>query len=177
MKDCRLLTVVRALSRSRCSARWRSTSIVGCMMSIAWLDNVNRLPKFVSSLLSICYPVRLCAIANGSSSVNLEARWLQVGDLRSIERGSARSRSARSEDIVRYIAAEDPGTAERFALHLIDRAELLADFPELGTAYRKRKNVRRLRCDPYFIYYRVKAEERVIEVMEFWHSARLEPPF
>src|SRR6266480_2555463 len=108
------------------------------------------MPKFVSSLLSICYPVRLCAIANGSSSVNLEARWLQVGDLHSIERGSVRSRSARSEDIVRYVAAADSGTGERCALHLIDCAELLADFPEFGTAYRKRKNVRRLRCDPYF---------------------------
>ncbi len=84
---------------------------------------------------------------------------------------------ARLEDIVRYIAADDPGVAETFALHLIDRAELLADFPELGTAYRKRKNVRRLRCDPYFIYYRVKSEERVIEIMEFWHAARLEPQF
>jgi len=107
----------------------------------------------------------------------LEARWLQVGDLHSIERGSVRSRSARSEDIVRYVATEDPGTGERCALHLIDRAELLADFPEFGTAYRKRKNVRRLRCDPYFIYYRVKAEERVIDVMKFWHPGRLEPPF
>jgi plasmid stabilization system protein ParE len=84
---------------------------------------------------------------------------------------------ARLEDIVRYIAADDPSVAETFALHLIDRAELLADFPELGTAYRKRKNVRRLRCDPYFIYYRVKSEERVIEIMEFWHAARLEPQF
>ena len=65
------------------------------------------------------------------------------------------------------MAAEDPGTAERCALQPIDRAELLADFPELGTAYRKRKNVRRLHCALYFIHNRVKAEERVIEVMEF----------
>jgi plasmid stabilization system protein ParE len=56
-------------------------------------------------------------------------------------------------------------------------AELLWDFPELGTPYRKRKNVRRLRCDPYFIYYRVHRENRLIEVMDFWHSARMEPNF
>jgi toxin ParE1/3/4 len=84
---------------------------------------------------------------------------------------------ARLEDIVRYIAVDDPGTAERFASHLIDRAELLADFPELGTPYRKRKNVRRLRCDPYFIYYRLPAGKDVIEIMEFWHTARFEPQF
>jgi hypothetical protein len=37
-------------------------------------------------------------------------------------------------------------------MHLLDPAELLSEFPELGTPYRKRKNVQRLRCDPYFIY-------------------------
>jgi mRNA-degrading endonuclease RelE of RelBE toxin-antitoxin system len=46
---------------------------------------------------------------------------------------------------------------------------------QLGTPYRKRKNVRRLRCDPYFIYYRVRRENHLIEVMDFWHSARMEP--
>jgi plasmid stabilization system protein ParE len=79
--------------------------------------------------------------------------------------------------LVRYIAVDDPGTAERFASHLLSRAELLADFPKLGTPYRERENVRRLRCDPYFIYYRVRAEKNVIEIMEFWHAARLEPQF
>ena len=82
---------------------------------------------------------------------------------------------ARLEDIVRYIAADNPSTAAAFALHLIERGELLADFPELGTSYRKRKNVRRLRCDPYFIYYRVKLDERAVEIMEFWHVARRDP--
>ena len=80
---------------------------------------------------------------------------------------------ARLEDIVRYIAADNPSTAAAFALHLIERAELLADFPELGTAYRKRKNVRRLRCDPYFIYYRVKLDERAVDPI-YWR--RMQPP-
>ena len=30
---------------------------------------------------------------------------------------------ARLEDIVRYIAADDPATARTFAMHLLDRAE------------------------------------------------------
>jgi toxin ParE1/3/4 len=82
---------------------------------------------------------------------------------------------ARLEDIVWYIAADDPATAKTFAMHLLERVDLLSEFPELGTPYRKRKNVRRLRCDPYFIYYRVRHESRLIEVMDFWHSARMEP--
>jgi len=82
---------------------------------------------------------------------------------------------ARLEDIVRYIAADDPEAAKIFAMRLLERADLLSEFPELGTPYRKRKNVRRLRYDPYFIYYRVRHENRLIEVMDFWHSARVEP--
>ena len=48
------------------------------------------------------------------------------------------------EQTVRYIAQDDPAAAERFGNYLVDRAELLGDFPELGTPYRKRRNVRRI---------------------------------
>jgi plasmid stabilization system protein ParE len=57
----------------------------------------------------------------------------------------------------------------------VDRAELLADFPELGRPYRKRANVRRLLCKPYFIYYRVQHDKHVVEIMDYWHSARRKP--
>ena len=36
---------------------------------------------------------------------------------------------ARLEDIVRYIAADDPATARTFAMHLLDRANSLSEFP------------------------------------------------
>ena len=36
------------------------------------------------------------------------------------------------EQIVRFIAQDDPTAAERFGNYLVDRAELLADFPELA---------------------------------------------
>lgn len=54
---------------------------------------------------------------------------------------------------------DNPAAAEKFGLHLVDRAALLAEFPELGQPYRKRANVRRLWCKPYFIYYRFLADE------------------
>lgn len=81
----------------------------------------------------------------------------------------------RLEQIVRHIAQDNPDAALRFGMKLIDHAQILADFPELGTPYRKRRNVRRLFCKPYFIYYRVKPQEQVVEVLDFWHSARQEP--
>ncbi len=57
----------------------------------------------------------------------------------------------RLEEIVRYIAQENPSAAEKFGLHLVDQISLLADFPELGRLYRKRANVRRLWCKPYSV--------------------------
>jgi plasmid stabilization system protein ParE len=79
------------------------------------------------------------------------------------------------EQIVRLIAQHDPAAAERFGNYLVYRAELLSDFPELGTSYRKRTNVRRVLCKPYFIYYRIRRDEQIIEIMDYWHSARREP--
>ncbi len=52
------------------------------------------------------------------------------------------------EQIVRFIAQDDPTAAERFGNYLVDRAELLDDFPELGVPYKKRPNVRRLFANP-----------------------------
>jgi len=79
------------------------------------------------------------------------------------------------EQIIRFIAQDDPAAAERFGNYLVDRAELLADFPELGTPYRKRPGVRRVLCKPYFIYYRLRREDQVIEIMDYWHAARRGP--
>jgi plasmid stabilization system protein ParE len=73
------------------------------------------------------------------------------------------------------IARDNPDAAIRFGNYLVDRAESLANFPELGTPYRKRPNVRRLLCKSYFIYYRVRHKKQVIEIMDYWHSARREP--
>jgi toxin ParE1/3/4 len=79
---------------------------------------------------------------------------------------------ARLEEIVRFIARDDPSAAIRLGDYLVDRAESLAEFPELGTPYRKRPHVRRLLCKPYLIYYRLGSDEKVIEIMDFWHTAR-----
>jgi toxin ParE1/3/4 len=78
-------------------------------------------------------------------------------------------------EIVRYIAQDNPDAALRFGMKMLDRAALLADFPELGQSYSKRPGVRRLSVKPYAIYYRVRHETRAVEILRFWHSARREP--
>ncbi len=79
------------------------------------------------------------------------------------------------DEIVRYIAKDNPTAAEKFGIRLVERTALLADFPEIGKPYLKRKNVRRLYCQPYWIYYRLQREKRIVEIMDFWHSARRNP--
>ena len=78
------------------------------------------------------------------------------------------------EQIVRFIAQDNPDAAIRFGDYLVDRAESLANFPEMGTPYRKRVNARRLSCKSYY-FYRLDRKERVIEIMDYWHSARRAP--
>ena len=80
-------------------------------------------------------------------------------------------------EVVRFIGQDDPQAAIRFGDYLIDRTESLANFPELGMPYRKRPNVRRLLCKSYYIYYRVRRNEQLIEIMDYWHATRREPPF
>ena len=81
----------------------------------------------------------------------------------------------RLAETVRFIARENPDAALRFGNRLIGQAQLLAEFPELGTSYPKRLGVRRLWCKPYFIYYRLQTQTQVVEIMDYWHSARREP--
>jgi toxin ParE1/3/4 len=81
----------------------------------------------------------------------------------------------RLREIVHYIAKDNPAAAEKFGLRLVDRSALLADFPEIGQPYLTRPNVRRLGCKPYWIYYRLQPEKRIVEIMDFLHSARRDP--
>lgn len=84
---------------------------------------------------------------------------------------------ARLEEIVRYIAADNPVAALRLGMKLIDRVELLEEFPELGRPFPKRAGVRCLSIRPYLIYYRFKPTEQVVEILDFWHGSRREPEF
>lgn len=80
----------------------------------------------------------------------------------------------RIEQIVRLIAKDNPDSARRFGFKLLDRTDLLSNFPELGREYRKRPGVRRLLCKPYFIYYRMKhrCESRRSDGLLAFGSAR-----
>jgi plasmid stabilization system protein ParE len=79
------------------------------------------------------------------------------------------------EEVVRFIAKDDPITAERIGNALIDRVAILENFPLIGAAYAKRPGVRKLISRPYIIFYRDRAEANAVEILRYWHGARREP--
>ena len=79
------------------------------------------------------------------------------------------------EAVVRFIAKNDSITAERIGYALIDRVEILENFPLLGSPYAKRPGVRKLVSRPYIIYYRVREASKAVDILRYWHGARREP--
>jgi toxin ParE1/3/4 len=57
---------------------------------------------------------------------------------------------------------------------LITRAENLANIPESGRTVPefKQSNLRETVCRSYRIIYRLRQDERRIDIVRFWHAAR-----
>jgi plasmid stabilization system protein ParE len=79
------------------------------------------------------------------------------------------------EDIVRYISIDDPDQALRFGRFLINHARGLAQFPERGRVVPEfdDDSIRELIVRKYRIVYRLNYDDRVVEVVRFWHAARV----
>ena len=89
------------------------------------------------------------------------------------------SRSARSDiqDIVRYISIDDHGRALRFGRFLIQHGRSLSKFPERGRVVPEfeDESIREIFVKAYRIVYRVRHDERSIEIVRFWHAGRGQP--
>jgi len=81
------------------------------------------------------------------------------------------------EDLVRFIARDDPLAAVRIGDEIVDHVELLKSFPEIGPVYRRRPSadVRQITCRPFRIFYRLRRDRRLVEVLHIWHGARRDP--
>src|SRR5665213_2638471 len=77
--------------------------------------------------------------------------------------------------VVRHIAKDDPVTAMRIGNALIDRVEILENFPLIGSPYPKSPGVRKLVSRPYLIFYRPRLEKFCVDILRYWHSARANP--
>ena len=78
------------------------------------------------------------------------------------------------KNIVGYIAPQNPVAALRLGKELIRRTRILASFPDIGrhAPEAESPDVREVIYRSYRIFYRVKREQKVVEVIRFWHGAR-----
>ena len=86
----------------------------------------------------------------------------------------APSSRADLQNLVSYIAQEDPDAAERIGFRIIEHAERASQFPksgrivpEFGIPY-----IRELQVPPYRIIYRIKESVSLIEIVRVWHGSR-----
>jgi plasmid stabilization system protein ParE len=71
-----------------------------------------------------------------------------------------------------FIARDNPTVAVSFCQRLLDRAEALREFPELGGHLRERPGARFSVVGSYLIVYRVDQAAATVRVLRFWHGAR-----
>ena len=78
-------------------------------------------------------------------------------------------------EIIGHIAEEDDDAASRFGNALLDHVDLLTRFPRMGSTIRKRSRVRKLLHSPILVYYQIREDKRVVEVLHFRHGSRKSP--
>ena len=81
------------------------------------------------------------------------------------------------EEIVTFIARNNPERARTFGNELIDRALSVATFPEIGRVVPEigEPAVREIIHGSYRIIYEIFSDRETIYVLGFWHGARGEP--
>lgn len=80
-------------------------------------------------------------------------------------------------EIVGYLAEDDAEAAERFGNSLLDHIELLARFPRIGSRVRERSRVRKLAHSPILVYYQLREDKHLVEILHLRHASRKPPKF
>ena len=76
------------------------------------------------------------------------------------------------EDLLDWIAKDDPRAASRFGTALLDHVDLLGRFPRMGRAHLSRLGYREMVHGRVLVYYRIHEEARQVEVLHFRHRSR-----
>jgi plasmid stabilization system protein ParE len=74
--------------------------------------------------------------------------------------------------IIGHMAEDDDEAASRFGSSLLDHVELLTRFPRMGSTTRKRSRVRKLLHSPILVYYQIREDKRLVEVLHFRQGSR-----
>jgi plasmid stabilization system protein ParE len=77
------------------------------------------------------------------------------------------------DNIVQYIAVDNPTAAEKLGLDLIDVAMSLETLPYRGSRVQKHRGVLKLIHGNYVITYRIDESNHTVQVLGFTHGARI----
>lgn len=82
-------------------------------------------------------------------------------------------------EITTHIAQDNPPAAFAWGDDLFRHIEVLASFPLIGPAVPQAAipNTRRIVFGDYLIFYRVRFDPKVVEIVTIWHAARGMPDF
>ena len=81
------------------------------------------------------------------------------------------------KDIVSFIAESSPENSVRFVQNIFQRVEQITNFPESGRTVPEFEDpgVREIIRKPCRIIYRLKSDDRIVEIVRIWHAARGTP--
>ena len=81
------------------------------------------------------------------------------------------------KSICDYIAIDNQDAARRVGAEIIERAEILQHFPDLGPFYpRKTGNrYREIVFSHYRILYKTNKNKKMVQIVRIWHGTRGEP--
>lgn len=77
-------------------------------------------------------------------------------------------------ELASYIAESRPKASASFVKNVFHMVEHLSDFPKSGRTVPEFNdpNIREVIRRPCRIVYRVKPEERIVEIVRVWHASR-----
>ena len=80
-------------------------------------------------------------------------------------------------NIAVFIARDNSAAALKLGDLIFQRVDLLQNFPELGRIVpeRSQPTIREIVVGNYRIVYRVRHEQKTVEILRVWHGARGEP--
>lgn len=81
------------------------------------------------------------------------------------------------QEIVQFVAQDDPAAAMRLGSKLIRKAMGLATMPERHVYHDAARGIRKQPISPYLIFYVCDPEAAVVHILHFWHGARRSPGF
>ena len=77
--------------------------------------------------------------------------------------------------LISHIAEDHPDAAAHFGGALLEHVDLLSRFPRMGSLVGQRSGVRKLVHSPVVVYYRIRQDRHLIELLQFRHGSRVTP--